>query len=145
MLKLCLRLNMWEKLQDERFALLRADWFVPSILTVSVGNFSLAAMRISRPSFLCWHSAKLRYDSLYFSTPKAPFSRMCKILLESPFSASFGSFLPKSMTLDGNLERKNGFIYHTRKIKLIMVYKDTNLSRLYSIPELINTACSGFS
>ena len=41
---------------------------------------------------------------------------MCKILLESPFSASFGSFLAKSMTLDGNLKRnKKVFIYHPEK------------------------------
>lgn len=75
-------------------------------LTVSFENFSCAACIISRPSFLWFVSTKLRYDSLYFSGPKSPFSKIVSVLCESPDSASLGSFLPKSITLDGNLQAK---------------------------------------
>ena len=116
------RLNMSKKkknctLNKIYFELLRLELrtgcFVLNILTVSVGNVSWAAVRISRPSLLCWLSTKLWYDSLYFSTPKSPFSRIWIVLFESPFSASFGSFLPNSITLDGNLERG----------KLLLIYR----------------------
>lgn len=117
-------------------------------LTESFGNFSCAACIISRPSFLWLFSTKLRYDSLYFSAPKSPFSKIVSILWESPVVASTGSFLPKSIKLDGNLQAElntskiitvffNSYIYAVSNVGrnncILGCFQKNRFSNLYSL------------